>query len=87
MLRIALFLLIPSVLPAQDFTSAVQPILRKRCSGCHGAAMQTKGLRLDTGSAALKFDYLLPVTGEVTGEVAGEVANGLRLAGCGKAPR
>jgi mono/diheme cytochrome c family protein len=40
-----------------DFVGDVQPIFRKRCSGCHGAAMQSSGLRLDDREAALRGGY------------------------------
>jgi hypothetical protein len=40
-----------------DFVKDVQPILRRNCYGCHGAALQTSGLRLDQGPAALKGGY------------------------------
>jgi hypothetical protein len=54
---IALSLLI-SPLPAEvDFITQVQPILRARCSGCHGAAMQQSGFRVDDRDAAMKGGY------------------------------
>lgn len=40
-----------------DFMKDVQPVLRSRCYGCHGPALQTSGLRLDVGAAALKGGY------------------------------
>lgn len=40
-----------------EFERDVQPILRRNCYGCHGAAMQQSGLRLDQGAAALKGGY------------------------------
>lgn len=45
----SIFLLVPLLLPAQkvDFVQDVQPILKKSCNGCHGAALQSGGLRLD----------------------------------------
>jgi cytochrome c553 len=49
-----------SALVAQDFVKDVQPILRKRCAGCHGASMQSNGLRLDDGAAAIKGGYSGP---------------------------
>jgi hypothetical protein len=49
-----------SVLVAQDFVKDVQPILRKKCAGCHGAAMQSNGLRLDDGAAVIKGGYSGP---------------------------
>jgi mono/diheme cytochrome c family protein len=44
-----------------DFAAHVQPILKRRCSGCHGAALQMNGLRLDHGPSALKGSYSGPV--------------------------
>ena len=49
-----------SVLVAQDFVKDIQPILRKKCAGCHGAAMQSNGLRLDDGAAVIKGGYSGP---------------------------
>jgi cytochrome c553 len=40
-----------------NFTRDVEPVLKKRCVGCHGAAMQQNGLRLDDGESALKGGY------------------------------
>ena len=42
---------------APDFERDVQPVFRKRCSGCHGAAQQLSGLRLDDREAAMKGGY------------------------------
>src|SRR4029077_17766173 len=39
---------------AVDFQKDVQPIFEQRCYVCHGAQLQTNGLRLDEGDAALK---------------------------------
>ncbi|MBY0374369.1 MAG: PSD1 and planctomycete cytochrome C domain-containing protein [Bryobacteraceae bacterium] len=55
-------ILIGSILAARgysqvDFARDVQPILRKNCYGCHGAAMQQSGFRLDHGPSALKGGY------------------------------
>lgn len=36
-----------------DFRKDVEPILKTRCQGCHGAAQQMNGLRLDNRDAAL----------------------------------
>ena len=36
------------------FSRDVQPLLEKRCYGCHGARQQMSGLRLDEKTAALK---------------------------------
>ncbi len=40
--------------PPVDFVRDIQPIFAKRCSGCHGAAQQMKGLRFDDRDSALK---------------------------------
>src|SRR5262249_40539876 len=37
-----------------DFERAAQPILATACVGCHGAAKQRAGLRLDDGAEAIK---------------------------------
>ncbi len=44
-----------------DFARDVQPILRARCVGCHGAAAQLSGLRLDRKQDALRGGYSGPV--------------------------
>ena len=49
-----------AALSAQDFLKDVQPIFRKKCIGCHGAAQQVNGLRLDDGVAVLKGGYSGP---------------------------
>jgi mono/diheme cytochrome c family protein len=36
-----------------DFRKDVEPVLKSRCQGCHGAAQQMSGLRLDSRDAAL----------------------------------
>lgn len=41
---------------APDFGSEVAPVLKK-CTGCHGAAVQTSGLRLDNAADALRGGY------------------------------
>lgn len=46
---------------APDFTRDVEPLFAKRCQGCHGAAQQLSGLRLDQSEAALKGGYSGPV--------------------------
>ncbi len=40
-----------------DFLRDVQPILVKNCTGCHGEAVQSSGLRLDRAADALKGGY------------------------------
>ncbi len=58
---VAVGLCLPSVLPAQrDFLKDIQPVLKKHCTGCHGAALQMNGLRLDAGEPALKGGYAGP---------------------------
>jgi ankyrin repeat protein len=37
-----------------DFARDVQPLFRQNCTGCHGAAQQMNGLRLDRRSSVLK---------------------------------
>ena len=37
-----------------DFQREVQPIFEQHCYACHGSQLQTSGLRLDDGDAALK---------------------------------
>ena len=50
-----LLLLAQSTPPAEiDFARDVQPILRRSCQGCHGAAMQMGGLRLDAKATTFK---------------------------------
>src|SRR5688500_6295841 len=39
---------------AVDYVRDVQPILQKRCYGCHGPAQQMSGLRLDRRAAAMR---------------------------------
>ena len=41
---------------APDYTRDVAPVLKK-CTGCHGAAVQTSGLRLDNSADALRGGY------------------------------
>lgn len=44
----------PSAVPPVDFVRDVQPIFKRSCNGCHGAAQQLGGLRLDAKSALLQ---------------------------------
>lgn len=44
-----------------DFVKQVEPVLRARCQGCHGAAQQLSGLRLDTKQGAMAGGYSGPV--------------------------
>ncbi len=46
-----------AVFAAPDFRLDIAPILAKRCQGCHGAATQQSGLRLDQRAAAMKGGY------------------------------
>ena len=41
----------------ETFTTEVAPILKRRCVACHGAAMQTNGLRVDDGAALIAGMY------------------------------
>jgi hypothetical protein len=51
-----LLAMLPASAPAAvvDFNRDVAPILRSRCIGCHGPAIQQGGLRLDSREAARK---------------------------------
>lgn len=40
-----------------DFTSDIEPILKKHCQACHGVAAQMGGLRLDRRDDALRGGY------------------------------
>ncbi|MBL8293708.1 MAG: c-type cytochrome, partial [Bryobacterales bacterium] len=60
---------LPFFAAAADFVRDVQPVFQKKCSGCHGASMQSSGLRLDNRDAALKGGYSGPVI--VPGQSAG----------------
>jgi mono/diheme cytochrome c family protein len=40
--------------PAVDFVKDVQPILQARCAGCHGAAKQRGGFRIDRKDRAMQ---------------------------------
>ncbi len=51
-----LFLAALSALAA-DFARDVEPVLRARCQGCHGAQVQSNGLRLDNREDARKGGY------------------------------
>ena len=44
-----------------DFATQIAPILEERCQSCHGAALQSRGLRLDAREAALQGGYSGPV--------------------------
>jgi len=47
----------PAATSEVDFARDVAPVLKRNCQGCHGAAMQQSGFRLDDGPAALKGGY------------------------------
>jgi hypothetical protein len=40
-----------------EFARHIEPLLRARCQGCHGAALQSSGLRLDNPRDALAGGY------------------------------
>ncbi len=50
----------PVAYGAVDFTRDIAPIFRKHCIGCHGAAQQMNGLRLDRAADAVKGGYSGP---------------------------
>jgi hypothetical protein len=58
-MRVVVLMAAAAALLAQpvDFVRDVEPLLRKRCSGCHGAAQQLSGLRLDRKADALRGGY------------------------------
>jgi mono/diheme cytochrome c family protein len=49
--------LTPAASPGVEFLREVQPILRRHCWGCHGASVQSGGLRLDQRDAAQAGGY------------------------------
>ncbi len=49
-----------AVAQSPDFVRDVRPILNKRCAGCHGAAQQMNGLRLDDPESAIRGGYSGP---------------------------
>lgn len=56
--QIPVFLLVAATsAAAQDFARDIEPVLHRKCYGCHGAALQMNGLRLDDKAAALKGGY------------------------------
>ncbi len=44
----------PPAKPSVDFELAIRPVLAGRCGSCHGAQIQSGGLRLDSREAMLK---------------------------------
>jgi ankyrin repeat protein len=66
--------LVPALASAQgaatgkvDFRTAVQPLLKEHCIGCHGPTQQMNGFRLDKRSAAMRggsFPVIAPFNGE-----------------------
>jgi len=60
-MRLSLFLLvsIAAVGQSPDYVRDVAPLLKSRCSGCHGALQQMKGLRLDKAESALAAGSLI----------------------------
>jgi mono/diheme cytochrome c family protein len=51
----------PAVSRKVDFSTDVQPIFKKRCEACHGAAQQISGLRVDQRDGAMAGGYSGPV--------------------------
>lgn len=51
---VAFLLVAASLSAAVDFQKDIEPLLKERCQGCHGAAQQMAGLRLDSRDAALR---------------------------------
>jgi mono/diheme cytochrome c family protein len=46
----------PATFPV-DFTRDIEPLFKARCQGCHGANLQSSGLRLDNAEGARKGGY------------------------------
>ncbi|MBY0503586.1 MAG: PSD1 and planctomycete cytochrome C domain-containing protein [Bryobacteraceae bacterium] len=60
MYRLALLAVLPAM-AAVDYVTDVAPLLKKRCSGCHGAAQANSGFRVDSAPALLAGGYTGPV--------------------------
>ena len=71
--------------PPVDFGRDIQPIFTRRCSGCHGAAQQMKGLRLDDRDSALEGDRRRQQRGEQADRARQQHQEGLRHAARGRA--
>ena len=56
-MRVIALLVFAVALQAADYVTDVQPVLRRRCSGCHGAALQNNGFRVDHAASMLKGGY------------------------------
>ena len=50
---VAILALAAPLLASVDFSRDIEPVLRRNCQACHGAAVQSGGLRLDTREGAL----------------------------------
>ena len=59
----------PAAAGKVDFARDILPILQQRCQACHGAGLQSGGLRLDSQAAALKGGYSGPAF--IAGDSAG----------------
>ena len=59
--QVALSALPPATDRRIDFATEVAPLLEQRCQSCHGEALQSSGLRLDSREAALRGGYSGPV--------------------------
>jgi len=51
---------LPQIGERVEFDRDVYPLIQKRCHSCHGAEVQTNGLRLDRREAALRGGYSGP---------------------------
>ena len=51
----------PATAAKTDFSRDIEPILKRKCIGCHNAQLSQNGLRLDAGEFALKGGYSGPV--------------------------
>jgi len=60
---VVFFLVLAAVASAApvDFKRDIEPVFKRNCYGCHGAALQQNGLRLDRAADGLRGSYSGPV--------------------------
>src|SRR5215204_3840543 len=56
--------------PRVDFVNELQPLLRQRCTSCHGPSQQMSGLRLDRRRDAMRGSTFGTVIGPGNGEAS-----------------
>ena len=62
LLVMAVCLIVYTAYPEVTFIADIEPLLKKRCQGCHGVQLQMGGLRLDNREYALQGGYSGPVS-------------------------